>query len=154
MISNNSDESSDDEIAFMTQGFKRFLKHNKKKTWEVLGETEKMFDGGDIQNVRFFHCDEKGHLKANCPQLKNEKGKGKEHEKSKHSYKHGMRSTWDHSEDEISSSDDEMATPICFMAHGNAAKVKPLPVYSDDMRIDEDMFEDIDEAYAFMLDFN
>ena len=38
------------------------------------------------------------------------------------------------------------------MAIGNAAKVRPLPIYSEDMIIDEDMFEDIDEAYAFMLD--
>ena len=104
-----------------------------------------MSDGGDSQNVRCFHCDEKGHYKANCPQLKNEKGKGKELEKSKHSYK----ATWGHSEDEISSSDDEMVTPICFMAHDNVAKVKPLPIYIDKMRIDYDLFEDQDEAFDF-----
>ena len=59
--------------------------------------------------------------------LKNEKGKGKEPEKNKHSYKHGMRATWGHSEDEISSSDEEMTKPICFMSIGNAAKVRPRP---------------------------
>ena len=45
-----------------------------------------------------------------------------------------------------------MAKPICFMAIGDAAKVRPLPVYSEHMIIDDDMFEDIDEAYAFMLE--
>ena len=95
-----------------------------------------MSNGGDSQNVRCFHCDEKGHYKANCPQLKNEKGKGKEPEKSKHSYKHGMGDIWGHSEDEISSSDDEMVTAICFMAHGNDAKVIPPPIYYDKMKIE------------------
>ena len=106
----------------MTQGFRRFLKHNKKKTGSAWGN-KRMFDGGESQNVRCFHCNEKGHFKANCPQLKNEKTKGKEPEKNRHSYKHGMRATWGHSEEEISSSDEEMAKPICFMAIGDAAKV-------------------------------
>ena len=138
--SNDSDESSDEEIALMTQGFRRFLKNNKRKTGNAWGN-KRMFDGGDSQNVRCFHCNEKGHFKANCPQLKNEKSKGKEPEKMRRSFKHGMRATWGHSEEEISSSDEEMQKPICFMAIGEAAKVRPLPVYSEHMCIDEDMFE-------------
>ena len=91
MASNDSEESSDDEIALMTQGFRRYLRHNKKKTGSAWGN-KRMFDGGDAQNVRCFHCNEKGHFKANCPQLKNERGKGKEPEKNKHSLQ-----AWDES---------------------------------------------------------
>ena len=40
VISNNFDESSDDDIAFMAQGFKRFLQRNKKKNGKCLGEQE------------------------------------------------------------------------------------------------------------------
>ena len=149
--SSDSEDSSDDEIALMTQGFKRYLKHNKKKTGSAWGN-RRMIEGGDAQSARCFNCNEKGHFKANCPQLKFERGRGKEPEKNKPSYKHGMRATWGHSEDEISSSDDEMATPICFMAIGNAAKVRPPPIYSDDMIVDEDMFDNMEDAYAFMLE--
>ena len=40
MASNDSEESSDDEIALMTQGFRRFLRHNKKRNWKCLGKQE------------------------------------------------------------------------------------------------------------------
>ena len=111
-----------------------------------------MFEGGDSQNVRYFQCNEKGHIKANFPLLKNEKNKDKEPEKMRRSFRHGMRAAWGHSEDEISSNDEEMHKPICFMAIGEAAKIRPIPIYSENMCIDEDMFKDIDEAYDFMLE--
>ena len=46
MITNNSDESSEDEIALLTQNFKRYLKYNKKKTGSAWGNT-KVYDGGE-----------------------------------------------------------------------------------------------------------
>ena len=114
--SKDSDVSSDDEIALMTHGFPKFLKNNKRKTGNAWGN-KKMFDGGDSHVVRCFRCNEKGHIKAECPLLKNEKNKGKEAEKPRRSFNRGMCATWGHSEEEISSSDEEMPKGICFMAH-------------------------------------
>ena len=69
------------------------------------------------------------------------------------SFNRGMCATWGLSDEEdISSSDEEMSKGICFMAHGGAPKVKPLPIYVENMSIDEDMFDDMEEAYVFLLD--
>ena len=145
-ITIDSEDSSEEEIALLANNFKKFLKYNKRTTGSPWGN-KRMKDGEEI--VRCFHCDEKGHYKANCPHLKNEKGKGKEVDKGKQYYKHGNKAEWGHSEDEISSSDDEVAKPICFMARDND-KVVPPPVYTENFRVDYDWFEDYAEALDYM----
>ena len=146
-ITIDSEDSSEEDIALLANNFKKFLKYNKRTTGSPWGN-KKMKDGEEI--VRCFHCDEKGHYKANCPHLKNEKGKGKEVDKGKQHYKHGNKAEWGHSEDEISSSDDEVAKPICFMARDNDAKVIPPPVYTENFKVDYDWFEDYAEALDYM----
>ena len=148
-ITIDSDDSSEEDMAMLASNFKRFLKFNKKTTGSPWGN-RKMKD--DEEFVRCFHCDEKGHYKANCPHLKNEKGKVKVQDNGKKYYKHGNKATFGHSEEEISSSDEEMEKPICFMGHSNATKVKPLPIYSEGMKLNDDMFETLDEAYEFSVE--
>ena len=147
-ITIDSEDSSEEDIAMLTHTFKKFLKNNKRTTGSPWGNRKRK-DEEDTQAVRCYHCDETGHFKANCPKLRYERGKDKEPERRQ---KHGHKAEWGHSEEEISSSDEETAKPICFMGHNNTAKVKPLPVYSEGMKISDDMFEGIEEAYEFTVD--
>ena len=94
-----------EEIAMITRNFNKFLKNNFRKTGNAWENAKYNKEGGDSSVPRCFKCNEKGHLKADCPTSKD--SKGKELEKGKHSFNKGMLATWDDDDvEELHSSDD------------------------------------------------
>ena len=116
----------------------------------MLGEILKFNkDGGDGSVPRCYKCNEKGHLKADCPQLKNEKNAL---DKGKMTFNRGMLATWSDDEAiELPGSDDDndvgFKNVTCFMAIGD--QVNTLIHPNTDIVMSEDMFDTIEEAYAF-----
>ena len=110
--SDTEDEEQDEEMALITQRFKKFLRKKKqgmRKRPFTKGEQskEKVKD----QPLICYECKKPGHFKSECPQLK----KGPKKFKKK-----AMMATWSASDD--SSSDEETSTEqanLCLMAHEN-----------------------------------
>ena len=78
--SKKNNDSDPKEIATITRNFNKFLKNNYKKTGNAWGNLKYNKESGDGSVPHCFKCNEKRHLKAVCPQLKNDKlqaGKGK-----------------------------------------------------------------------------
>ena len=146
-----SDEAKqlDEDFAFLTKRFGKFLKNNKARTGTVWGNHK---PDGDSSAPRCFRCNAIGHMKAECPLMKNEKQKGKEVAQPARSFQRGMLATFGAEDaNELSSSDDEFPNGTCFMAIEDS-QVQPSPsVLNDDMTFDDDKFDDVYDAYAHLV---
>ena len=66
-ITNDSDSTSEDdeEIAFMTRNFRKFLKYRKVNNFKRSDNNSPGVGNG----IRCYNCDEPGHLKRDCPKF-------------------------------------------------------------------------------------
>ncbi|PKU75896.1 hypothetical protein MA16_Dca005943 [Dendrobium catenatum] len=78
----NSSGSKRDEVAFITRQFKNFLRksHKHHLSWK-RGKDNKNFKGSS--DVICFKCRKPGHVKADCPTLKDHSSKENSEEKPK-----------------------------------------------------------------------
>ena len=86
----SSDEDSDNDIALLTQKFKKYLRKNKFKN-----NTKNKFEHNKDQ-VICYECKKPGHYKNDCPQAKNRTSKKK-----------ALKAMWD---DSIVSEEEESNT--------------------------------------------
>ncbi|XP_042414586.1 uncharacterized protein LOC122003552 isoform X2 [Zingiber officinale] len=74
----------DEEMVMMVRHFKKLF--NSKKTNHPQGRKKRI--------IRYYHCNEKGHVKENCPKLRNkDKDKGKKHVQT--NKLKTLKATWD-----------------------------------------------------------
>ena len=145
-------DSDPEELAMITRNFSKFLKNNYRKHGNAWGNTSKG-GGGDGFVPRCYKCNEKGHLKADFPQLKAEMN---QLDKGKRTFNRGMLATSKNDEDsfELPGSDDDndvgFKNGMAFMAVGEHVSSYINP-HSDKI-VDENMFETIEEAYAWAVE--
>ena len=133
----------DEDFAFLTKRFSKFLKNNKSRTGSVWGRANQ---DGDSSAPRCFRCNDLGHMKAECPLMKLDKKKEKEQEKPR-TFQRGMIA-----EDaaESSCSDDEFQNGTCFMAR-EEPKVLSSSIRDKDFEYDDEPYNDVYDAYAQLM---
>ena len=116
-LTGESDSSDDDEeIAFMTRNFRKFLKYRK-----MNNHKRKSFGNNSeaLNNIKCFKCNEFGHYQRDCPhQEKHTPQSNKEYSNKR---KRAFAATLDDSD--TSSSDDEQKTELanmCFVTTQNS----------------------------------
>ena len=99
----SSDEDSDNDIALLTQKFKKFIRKNKFKN-----NTKNKFEHKKDQ-VICYECKKPGHFKNECPQAKKRTSKKK-----------ALKATWDDSSaSEEEESNTEQVAHYALMAIGD-----------------------------------
>ena len=145
-----------EELAMITRNFSKFLKNNYRKHGNAWGNTSKGGGGGGGDGFvpRCYKCNEKGHLKADCHQLKAEMN---QLDKGKRTFNRGMLATSKNDEDsfELPGSDDDndvgFKNGMAFHGGGRARYLLSINPHSDKV-VDENMFETIEEAYAWVVE--
>ena len=139
----------DEDFAFLTKRFGKFLKNNKARTGTVWGSHK---PDSDSTAPRCFRCNATGHMKVDCPLMKMDKQKGKEVAQPARSFQRGMLATFGAEDaDELSSSDDEFPNGTCFMAIEDN-QVQSLPSdLNDEVTFEDDKFDDVYDAYAHLV---
>ena len=74
----------DEDFAFLSKSFGKYLKNNKARTGNVWGNIKSV---GDSSSPCCFRCNEVGHMKVDCPLMKTNKKKGKEPAQPSRSFK-------------------------------------------------------------------
>ena len=145
-------DSDPEELAMITKNFTKFLKNNYRKHGDAWGNTGRG-GGGDGFIPRCFKCNEKGHIKEACPLLKAELN---QLDKEKRALNRGMLATSKNDEDSfvLPGSDDDndvgFKNGMAFMAVGDKVSSSIHP-HSDKI-VNENMFETIEEAYAWAVE--
>ena len=151
VIEMEDDESEPEELAMITKNFSKFLKNNYRKHGNAWGNLNK--GGGEAYVPRCFKCNEKGHLKADCPQLKAEL---MQLDRGKRTFNRGMLVTSKNDEDSLALPDGDddndvgFKNGMAFMAVGDKVSSSLHP--TSDKIVDENMFETIEEAYAWAVE--
>jgi len=120
-LMDESDSSDgDEEIAFMTRNFRRFLKYRKTNNFKRNNQRNPGNHSEGLNNVRCYNCDEYGHYKRECPhpEKQNHPSSNENSKKRKKAY----AATLDDSDSDTSSSDDEQKVEtanMCFLAFQN-----------------------------------
>ena len=119
----DSNSDNDEEIAFMTRNFRKFLKYRKMNN--LKRNNYKNFGNQNAvpNNVKCFNCDEPGHIKRDCPYP--ERQNPPIDNESVKKRKRAFTATLDDSD--LSSSDDDQKTDnsnFCFTAVHDFNKFK------------------------------
>src|SRR3954465_11266591 len=102
-----SESEKEDELSLISRRLNQLWKTKQRKFRGV--RSSKKFERGessdgrrsDKKKVMCYECNEPGHFRNECPQLQ------KEHPKKKFHKKKGLMATWDESEDESDSEDEQ-----------------------------------------------
>ena len=117
-------ESSDEEMALFTRKFKKFMK--KKKEFGKRAFKKDSFKNDNKKDpIICFECKKPGHIKAECPQIK---------ETNKKMKKRAMLAAWGNSSDEDSSDEEGEQANLCLMAR-------------EDVKVNN--FDDLDEPLTY-----
>ena len=65
----DSNNDNDEEIAFMTINFRKFLKYRKMNNLKSNNYKNSGNQNVVPNNIKCFNCDETGHIKRDCPYL-------------------------------------------------------------------------------------
>ncbi|XP_059668838.1 uncharacterized protein LOC132313921 [Cornus florida] len=125
---------NDDDLALITQSFKRFLQR-KKFNKGKFKKSESSNEQGKRYTPTCFHYGKPGHFKADCLIYKEEKKK-----------RRAMQATWEEDDSNGSGSDEEMAN-LCLMANRNEENS------NFDSSSDVDIsYDELVDAYNELLD--
>ncbi|GAV77821.1 zf-CCHC domain-containing protein/UBN2 domain-containing protein [Cephalotus follicularis] len=111
LIEDSEDDDDNEELALITQKFKKFLASEKKFGVKPNKKVYQKGQSSKLEEIICFECNKSGHYKSDCPRLK------KKDLLKKKKKKKAMIATWDDS-DESSSDEDstEEVAQIALMA--------------------------------------
>ena len=92
----SEEESDEEDMVMLAKKFKKFMRFNKFKKRDFSKKSKGDSQEQEDEQPRCFECNKPGHMRANCPKLKN-----------KHSKKKAMKATWDDTETESESEKEE-----------------------------------------------
>ncbi|KAL4335130.1 hypothetical protein GQ457_07G007280 [Hibiscus cannabinus] len=143
-LESDSSDEDDEEMAFLAKRFTRFMKSSRGRKFLRKGEFKNKNREEEKDQLICYECKKPGHIKTECPQLKN-KSFGKKKKLKAHV------ATW--SDEESSNEDEEEVANLCLMALEDEPKVTSNSSLCD-LSYNElfETYEELQEVYDELVE--